>query len=426
MCSFHGTSWFLKPLQFFVVLLAMTVAPWVVAQPSDEGPAWSQWRGPDRDGSIDGPPWPNSLSDDHLKSLWRVELGPSYSGPIVTGNRVFVTETIGKRHERVRALDRKTGKQLWETQWPGSMTVPFFASSNGSWIRSTPAYDDGKLYVGGMLDVLVCLDANDGKEIWRMDFPKQRGTKKPDFGFVCSPLVLEGAVYVQAGSAFYKLDKQTGQVLWESLNDGGGMFGSAFSSPFAVTWNGQTQILVQTRQKLCGVDPASGAILWSQTIPTFRGMNILTPTVHENSVFTSAYGGRSFLFQIERNGGQWQAAQAWENPLQAYMSTPVIKDGHAYLHLRNQRFACIDLETGQTKWRSEPFGKYASLVVQGDRILALDQRGELLLIRATPSKFELIDRARVSDQETWAHLAISGNALFVRELNAIAALRLAN
>ena len=61
------------------------------------------------------------------------------------------------------------------------------------------------------------------------------------------------------------------------------------------------------------------------------------------------------------------------------------------------------------------------MIVNDDQILALDQEGELLLIRATPKQFDLIDTRKISDEETWGHLAISGKQLFVRELNAITA-----
>jgi outer membrane protein assembly factor BamB len=101
----------------------------------------------------------------------------------------------------------------------------------------------------------------------------------------------------------------------------------------------------------------------------------------------------------------------------------VEKDGFVYMHLQNQRFTCLDLKNGETRWTSEPFGKYSSLIIQGDKVLALDQRGELLLFRATPEKFDLLSDYRVSDQETWAHLAASGDELFVRELNGITAFR---
>ncbi|MEZ6058017.1 MAG: pyrrolo-quinoline quinone, partial [Planctomycetaceae bacterium] len=90
---------------------------------------------------------------------------------------------------------------------------------------------------------------------------------------------------------------------------------------------------------------------------------------------------------------------------------------------QNQRFTCIDGQTGETRWTSTPYGKYWSLTAQGNKILALDERGELLLIHATPEKFDLIDTLKISDDPTWAHLAVCDNELFVRELNAIVCYR---
>jgi hypothetical protein len=94
------------------------------------------------------------------------------------------------------------------------------------------------------------------------------------------------------------------------------------------------------------------------------------------------------------------------------------------VHLRNQRLLCLDLESGEKSWLSAvAFGKYWSMVVQRDRILALDDRGILYLLRANPSRLELLDERKVSDSETWAHLAICGEELFIRSLDALTVCR---
>lgn len=381
---------------------------------------WSQWRGPHRNGLVSAATWPASLSDKHLVEQWSVPQGPGYSGPIVAADRVFTTETKEKKYEVVRALDRMTGKQLWETQWEGAMQVPFFAASNGSWIRATPAYDGERLFVAGMRDVLVCLRGDSGEMLWKRDFVAETGSALPQFGFASSPLLVADHVVVQAGGGVMKLDKFTGKTVWTTLQDGGGMNGSAFSSPVVATIAGVPQLVVQTRSLLAGVNLEDGAVLWSQEIPAFRGMNILTPTVIGDAVFTSSYGGRSLLLNIVRADGRWQVTEAWNHKSQGYMSTPVVIGGHIYLHLRNQRFVCLDAKTGMESWTTKAFGKYWSLVAGGDRILALDQKGELLLIQAAANEFKLLDRRRVGD-DTWAHLAIAGNQVFVRDLQAIKA-----
>ncbi len=385
---------------------------------------WPQWRGPQCDGQFTGPAWPDKLDASHLRQVWRVELGPSYSGPMVSGTRVFTTETKDKKFEAVTAFDRKTGKELWRAQWEGALSVPFFARSNGDWIPATPACDGESLFVAGMRDVLVCLDVQTGKERWRFDFVKKLEAPVPDFGFVCSPLVDDAAVYVQAGASFVKLNKRTGEVIWRTLQDKCGMWGSVFSSPVFATLAGKRQLIVQTREKLAGVNPADGKVLWEQPIEAFRGMNILTPVVHEDMLFTSTYGGKTIGFKVKESDGKFAISEAWRHKSQGYMSTPVVLDGVAYTHLKSQRVMAVEVATGRELWTSDKsFGKYWSLIARGDRILALDERGSLRLLRASKEKFDELDVRNVSDAETWAHLAAADDELFIRELNALTVYR---
>ena len=388
---------------------------------------WTQWRGPSRDGQVAGPSWPAKLSEDTLKATWTLPLGPSYSGPIVSADRVFVTETRDKSTEVVRALDRHTGKELWSHSWAGAMSVPFYAKSRGDWIRATPATNGKLVFVAGMRDVLVAVDALTGKEQWSVDFVKQYGTGVPDFGLVCSPLLDGDAIFIQAANSLVKLKQDTGEIIWRSFEGKPGvMSAGAFSSPVLATIHGQRQLVVQSRENLAGIDPVSGNTLWSHPVPSYRGMNILTPTVVGDAVFTSSYQNRSWLYSVAKaagTAGTFDVQESWSNNAQGYMSTPVIIDGHAYLHMGNQRFTCIDLKTGTRVWNSDSFGKYASLVAQGDRILALDERGILLLIKADPKGFQLLDQRKVAAEDTWAHLVVCGEEVFVRELRAMSAFR---
>ena len=389
---------------------------------------WPQWRGPQRDGSVPGASWPADFSG--LEQRWTVPLGPSYSGPIVAGDRVFVTETHDKQNEIVRALDRRDGREIWRATWSGSMKVPFFASRSGSWVRATPAYDGQRLYVPGMREVLVALDAATGREVWRVDFPKRYGTKMGSFGFVCSPLVDGDHLYIEAANSVLKIDAATGETIWRTETSKGGMSdGGTFSSPVLAEIAGTRQLIVQTRQALKGVNPEDGAILWSQDVPAFRGMNILTPTVHGDAIFTSTYRNASYLYRVARQAGEsaspsFTVQKAWESPAKAYMSSPVLIGDHVYLHQGNGRLTSLSMNTGADAWTSTPVGEYWSLTWQGDRILALSNEGELFLVAATPETFSLIDQHALDpDSETWGHLAVSGSDLYVRAQDSLLALR---
>ena len=143
-----------------------------------------------------------------------------------------------------------------------------------------------------------------------------------------------------------------------------------------------------------------------------------------DTLFSSTYGGKTIGFKITQADGKFTVTEAWKHKAQGYMSTPVLMGGVAYNHLKSQRVMAIDVATGRELWTSEQsFGKYWSLVAQGDRILGLDQRGSLYLLRANPEKFDLLDQRKLTDSETWAHLAVAGDQVFVRELNALSAFR---
>ncbi len=399
-----------------VAVVALVAGSVVVHSESN----WPGWRGPARSGLVDGAPWPESLGKEVLVKRWHVDVAEGYPGPIVFEDRVFTVETSDERAEVVRAFDRESGELIWARSWEGAMKVPFFAARNGSWVRSTPATDGKVLLVGGMREVLVALDLQTGDERWRIDFVEAFDGQLPSFGFASSPLIVGEAAFVQAGGGVVKLKVESGEVVWRRRTGGGGMSGGAFSSPILTEVNGKQQLIVQGREKLMGIDPKTGERLWDQAVKAFRGMNIVTPVPYKNGFFTTTYGGRSRLWTIERRGTAIEVGNPWDNKLQGYMCTPVVVGDHAYFHLRNQRAACVDLATGEIAWVSdERFGKYWSMVAQGDRILALDEQGELILFKANPEKFEMVDRREVSSSETWGHLTVVDGEIYVRELRGL-------
>lgn len=120
----------MKPACLLPLVACLIINPFsAAAQEADL--QWPQWRGPRRDGQLAGKPWPATLDRDTIAEQWRVKLeGPSFSGPIVAGERVFVTLTRDEKTEHVIALDRTTGRKLWETSWEGAMEVePIGASA---------------------------------------------------------------------------------------------------------------------------------------------------------------------------------------------------------------------------------------------------------------------------------------------------------
>ena len=257
----------------------------------------------------------------------------------------------------------------------------------------------------------------DGKERWRIDFVKEYGTPEPNMGMTSSPLIDGDAVYTLAGGGIVRVNAKTGKVDWRTLTDDPKLEGGATSSLMLATIAGRKLVVALNRKTLALVELESGKIVWRQATPAYRNTTTVTPIViGDASVFVSMIGGRSMRFDFVANVDKLSGRRVWDASQVAYMSSPVKIGDYLYAHLESRRFACFDIKSGRVKWTSdETFGEYWSMAVRGDRILALDQKGVLYLVRATPDKFDLLDQRKVLDAETWAHVAVCGDEVFVRD-----------
>jgi outer membrane protein assembly factor BamB len=405
------------------ILVATWVAHANALLADGAGETWPQWRGPSRNGMVTGTPWPDSLQDANLTQEWRFELGPSYAGAVVSLDKVFVTETREEKYEGVRAFDRQTGQEVWHAEWESAMKVAELGASMGSWIKATPAYDGASLIVAGMRDVLVSLDTETGRQRWQADFHTRYGTPIPEFGFICSPLVVEDGIYVQAADSFIRVDKKTGESVWRCLvrRDVGQ---GSYSSPDYAVIHGRPQLLVANIPAIAGVDPATGKLLWKRILDSYEQGCILTPIPFQSGIITSTRASQTGYYPLLLANGRFTIDVEWKNKSTIYMSAPIVIGTHLYAHLKNRHIACIDLENGRQKWVSKRrFGKYCSMIHRKNRILALTNEGELVLIHARPDQFDLVDSRVVSTEETWGHLAMAGKQIFIREHHAIAAYR---
>ncbi len=400
------------------VILAVEIATCTTIA---EEAAWNQWRGPNRDGVWPGE-LPSSLSA--LEVTWEQPLQPSYSGPVTDGELVYTTETVDESFERVTAFDLNTGDVAWTAQWDGAIEVPSYARANGSWIKSTPALAEGSLVVLGMRDEVVCIDPATGRIRWQADLAERFDARRPPFGGVCSPLIDDGAVYVMGGGATVKLSLADGGTIWKTLADEGDD-DDALSSPIIETIAGVRQLVVQTRTRLCGVDLTDGSLLWSRRVEAYRNMNILTPTVFGDRVFTAAQRGQSLCFEVSKRETTWSCEEVWNQKTQAYMSSPVADGETIFVHANSERLTALDAETGEILWIGRPMGKYQSLVRNDEIMLVLNSEGELIAVEPDREALSVVDKRKVAD-DSWAYLGCFDGGLLVRDLNALKVFRYAS
>ena len=393
-----------------------TLSATLIAQ--GQGPDWVQWRGPNRDGAVasftEPKPWPEQLSQK-----WKVDVGLGYATPLVVGNRVYMFARQAE-NEVMSALDAATGKVLWQTGYPASFTMQKAAARHGPGPKSTPVFSGGKLYAIGMTGVVTAFDAATGKQLWQ----KPGSTTVPMYtSHSFSPLVERGLVIFHVGGhnegALTAYDTNSGDVKWSWRGDGPG-----YGSPVVVDFGGTRQIVTITQGKLISLDASSGALLWERDFASPNFTNSITPIVYGQTLIVGSGSIPTTAISVAKQGNQWVTATAWENAdVPVRMSNGVIvRDMLFSLSTRNMgQYFSVDAKTGKTLWTSE--GRQAgnaALVRAGDVVFSLEDDGDLVVFRGSPTTFDVVKRYKVADSESWTQPAISGNRIFVKDLSTLA------
>ena len=379
---------------------------------------WSQWRGPNRDGALASftapPSWPEQLT-----RKWKVEVGLGYATPLLVGNRLYMFSRQGE-NEVMSALDPDSGKTIWQTGYPASFTMQSAAARHAAGPKSTPLFSEGKLYSIGMTGVVTALDAATGKQLWQ----KPGSSVVPMYTtHAFSPLVDRGLVIFHVGGhnqgALTAFDMNTGAVKWSWNGDGPG-----YGSPIVAELGGTRQIVTITQAKIVGVDAATGALLWERPFVSSSTTNAVTPVLFGQTLIVSGNGGPTVAFTVTKQNNQWTTENVWENADIPYRlsNSVLVRDGLFGLTSRNSgQYFNVDAKTGKTLWTSEPRqAGNAAIIRAGDLVFSLEDDGELVVFRSSPTAFEPVRRYTVADSETWAQPAISGNRVFVKDVSTLA------
>jgi outer membrane protein assembly factor BamB len=383
---------------------------------ASERGAWTDFRGPNRDGRYEGPPIRTDWPKEGLPLLWKQPIGLGYASFVVAGGRAFTIEQRRAR-EVVAAYDTATGRELWTDSWEGE----FSEAMGGDGPRATPTYHDGRLYALGALGELRCLDAATGKVIWRRDILADNQASNLDWGMSAAPLIVDDKVVVlpggSPGRSVVAYNRTTGEPIWQSLDDR-----QAYTSPMLATIGGVRQILVVTATRAVGLNPGDGRLLWEYLWATNNGINVAQPVLLDGDrVFLSAsYGHGAAVFAVARSGDTFATRTIWENTrMKNRFTTSLLYRGHLY-GLDEAILACVDASSGELKWKGGRYG-YGQVMLAGDHLIVLTEDGEVVLVKAAPERHEEVARFPAIDGKTWNHPVIADGRLLVRNLREMAA-----
>jgi len=341
---------------------------------------WPQFRGVDQDGISKETQWNPQALASGPKILWKADLGNGYAVVSVKDDSVF---TVGNRDNKdtVYALSLKTGDVIWQHS---------YACSGGGYPgpRATPATDGSVVYSLSREGLLLCLDAKTGAVKWEKQLVKEFGAGNTKWGFSGSPVIRGDKLLVNAGEYGLVLDRNTGAKIWASPAGTGG-----YASPVVFN-NGKADCLAVFGEKaLFVVELASGKKLGAFPWETSYNVNAADPIVNEGQIFISS-GYDKGCALVDARGETLR--QVWVNKsMRNQFSSSVLINGYLYGFDGNAgggSLKCLEFATGQEKW-SEKIG-FGALTAVRDHLVAINERGDLFVIKASPAGYELVSSAK--------------------------------
>jgi outer membrane protein assembly factor BamB len=395
---------------------------------------WPKFLGPDDNGASAEKgivaPWPK----DGLRKVWECELGIGYAPPVVAGGKLFHFDRFGD-NARLTCRDAGTGRFLWKYEYPTEYEDRYGYDPGP---RACPVVDGDRVYVYGPDGVLACVKAADGKEVWKVETRAKYFFHQNFFGVGSVPLVDGDLLLVAVGGSpkgpppadlrdakpnntgIVAFDKKTGAVRYAAVDDL-----ASYSSPIVATVGGKKTGLYFARGGLVGFDPKTGetAFRFKWRARAHDSVNASNPVVVGDRVLlTECYEHGAALLDLKTGKPKevWTDADKdrVDKSLMCHWNTPVYHNGFVYgssgRHDSDADVRCVELATGDVKWRKRRTARCSLMLVDG-HVVSLSEYADLTLFKANPERYEEVSRVELPfDAPCWAPPVLSRGLLYVR------------
>ena len=376
------------------------------------------------------------------KELWRVALTDSvpgsspgaFAGFCIVGGKLFISDHDHKAEmEIVRAIDVKTGKDIWQYKYPTT-----FKSWQWGFSTSVPASDSNSIYVLDRVANLTCIDAEKGDMIWNLDISAEFCGRKDAGETYVSPVIAGSNVLVVVNSGdaptavdIVAVNKKTGAVAWKLVAVEVAPYNC--STPTIGMLKGKLRCLLSDKSGLVCIDPEDGKVVWKLQLKGINPVRIVSPIiVGDNVLLSDSAAGGSYMVSAE-------GALLWRSDEKlpgggslCAMNSPVCVDGYIYGNGHCYRgggvsweMPCLEAKTGKVMWKHKMFEGGGTVAVDGVIIALHGDTAELIMIKADPTEYKELGRLPTpfkshsvpSTFQCWTQPAVADGRLFVRNEN---------
>ena len=399
------------------------------ASPDVPGTRWVRFRGQDFDNISKEPvrlieKW----GKNGPKILWKMNLGEGHAAPAIYDGKLYLLDyDEAAKSDQLRCFLLSTGEELWRRGYQVHL------KRNHGLSRTVPAVNAKFVLTIGPKCQVMCVNRINGDFLWGFDLEKEYGTEVP-FWYTgqCPMMDNDTAILATGGKAILvAVDCNTGKKLWQTPNPKG--WKMSHSSVMPMTIDGKKMYVYFAIGGICGIS-ASGAdrgrLLWESTE---FAPSVVAPSpviLNDGKIFlTAGYGAGSALIQVTSTDGKYNVKMLQkykpQEGLASEQQTPVFLDGYLYGilpkdagGLRNQ-FVCFSAgdckKVLMSSGKTDRFGLGPYIMADG-KFFILNDDGEMTIASATPSRFTVLDKARIIDgQDSWGPMAITGGFLLMRD-----------
>ncbi len=391
-----------------LALVSVTVLNSGIAQ------EWPQWRGLDRDAKANGFIAPKTWPAD-LTKKWSVTVGNADASPSLMGGKLYVFARQDG-NEVIQCLDAATGKELWSDKYEAEPATGPASGHAGP--RSSPAVADGKVVTLGVRGVVSCFDASTGKRLWQKD---DFAGEWPKFFTSSSPIIVEKLCIAQLGGeqkgGVVAYDLATGDQKWKWTEDG-----TAYASPVLLNLPGTTTLVGLTAKNIVGLGVSDGKMLWEEPFAPSQRMayNAATPLVNGQTVIYAGSGRGTKAIKVEKTGDGFAAKEVWSNPDNSVQfNSPVMRGDQIYGIAQSGTLFCLNAKDGKTLWTASLGGRgFGSIVDVGSVLLALTPQGDLVVFEPSEKEFKKVASYKVGS-DTYGYPIPSGKGIYVKDKDAV-------
>ena len=388
---------------------------------------WPAWRGPQANGVSSEKNVPLKWSTAE-NIAWKLAV-PSRSGatPIIWGDHIFLNVATAMTTGALElwAVDRKRGQPLWKRplgsgnnqQQKQNMSTP------------SPVTDGTAVWVMTGTGILKAFDFK-GNELWMRDVQKEYGRFGLNWGYASSPLLHQGALYVQVlhgmktddPSYVMKVDGKSGKTIWKVDRPTQAISESpdSYTTPVLINTGKTFEIAITGGDIVTGHDPSTGKELWRanglnpQNDPYYR---IVASGIFASGLLIAPTRNRPMLaLRPGGSGDVTQSHKVWSFDLGPDVPSPVSDGKLLYVVRDNGVIHALDVKTGGVVWGPERLktGAYsASPVLAGGKLYVTSENEGLTSVITAGPKFELLAENPLDDY-TLASPAISNGQIFIR------------